>query len=209
MEFVLNESDTNSKNYYPKTSCFYETKSAKITSNMSKSQVLPQTFNSPTYGPLTWQEAILKMVSFISTDPKASFEIIIGTDSEAVNGTADFVSALIVHKKGRGGVYFWGRQKIINLYSMRQRIWQEAFISLALAEKLVVEFGQMGLLEKNPRLAFNESEGINLEIHVDIGPNGETRTMISEIVGMIRANGFKVATKPASWGASTVADRHV
>lgn len=194
-------------------------------------KTVPQTFNSPTYGPLIWQETISKMVSFIGTDPKAFFEIIIGTDSEArlasdndseskraslanesrraQNGTADFVSAIIVHKKGRGGVYFWGRQKIANLYSMRQRIWQEAFISLALAEKLVQEFGLMGLLEKSPRLALGEPEGINLEIHVDIGPNGETRAMISEIVGMIRANGFKVATKPASWGASTVADRHV
>ena len=92
---------------------------------------------------------------------------------------------------------------------MRQRIWQEAFISLALAEKLVVEFGQMGLLEKNPRLVFNASEAINLEIHVDIGPNGETRELIADIVGMIRANGFRVATKPSSWGASHVADRHV
>jgi len=55
----------------------------------------------------------------------------------------------------------------------------------------------------------DDSGRINLEIHVDIGPNGETRSMINEIVGMIRANGFKVATKPSSWGASHVADRHV
>ena len=148
------------------------------------------------------------MVSFIGADTKASYEVIIGTDSEAQNGQADFVSALIVHKKGRGGVYFWGRQKLINLYSMRQRIWQEAIISLALAEKLVAEFASIGLLDKDP-ITSSDFREINLEIHVDIGPNGETRAMISEIVGMIRANGFKVATKPASWGASTVADRHV
>ena len=83
---------------------------------------------------------------------------------------------------------------------MRQRIWQEAIISLSVAEKVVSEFSEIGLLDR---------DNLNLEIHVDVGPNGETRAMIAEIVGMIRANGFKVATKPASWGASTVADRHV
>ena len=83
------------------------------------------------------------------------------------------------------------------IFSMRQRIWQEALISLQLAEKLVEDFAQMGLVD------------LNLEIHVDIGPNGPTRQMINEIVGMIRANGFKVAVKPASWGASHVADRHI
>ena len=80
---------------------------------------------------------------------------------------------------------------------MKQRIWQEALISLALAEKIIVDFSSLGLTE------------LNLEIHVDVGPNGPTREMIAEIVGMIRANGFKVATKPAAWGASHVADRHV
>lgn len=160
-------------------------------------KIIPQIFTSPTYGRLDWEQALAKMVWFMGTDTNASYEVIIGTDSEAVNGSADYVSALIVHKKGRGGIYFWSRQKIDNIYSMKQRIWQEALMSLALAEKMVGEFAQMGLRD------------LNLEIHVDIGPNGETRQMISEIVGMIRANGFRVATKPASWGASSVADRHV
>ena len=164
---------------------------------MAKEELLPSSFNSPTYGQIEWDEALPKMITFRGRDREAQYEVIVGTDSEAVNTTADFVSAIIVHKKGRGGVYFWGRQKISNLHSLKQRIVQEALISLMMAEKLVKDFASLGLLD------------LNLEIHVDIGPNGETRTMIAEIVGMIRANGFKVSTKPSSWGASTVADRHV
>jgi len=177
--------------------------------SMSKAgQILPESYNSPTYGQLDWQDALAKMIWFMSRDTKGHYEIIIGTDSEAQNGNADFVSAVIVHKKGKGGVYFWGRQRILNLHSMKQRIWQEALISLALAEKLVYDFAQMGLFNQ-PRPSLGAPDNLNLEIHVDIGPNGETRDMIAEIVGMIRANGFKVATKPSSWGASHVADRHV
>ena len=196
---------------------------------MVQQGITPEVFNSPTYGQMEWEGALFKMVWFMGQDSKASYEVIIGTDSEAQNGVADFVSALIVHKKGRGGIYFWGRQKIEKLYSMRQRIWQEAIISLALAQKLVEDFALMGLFDTSTSLSVNSDPhrkfdtstslsinpvsdrrfDLNLEIHVDIGPNGETRQMISEIVGMIRASGFKVATKPASWGASHVADRHV
>lgn len=169
-----------------------------------KGNLLPEVFNSPTFGQLDWQETIGRMVKFMASDTSASYEVIVGTDSEATDGDVDFVSALVVHRKGRGGVYFWGRQKMEKLHSLRQRIWQEALISLAVAEKLVSEFVDIGLMESGQPV-----KDFNLEIHVDIGPNGPTREMIADIVGMIRANGFAVATKPASWGASHVADRHV
>ncbi len=158
---------------------------------------MPCEFTSPTFGRLDWDETLGKMIKFMADDPMASYEVIIGTDSQAQNGSADYVSALIVHKRGNGGVYFWSRQKLNNIHSLKQRIWQEALISLQLAEKLVGDFKTFGLTE------------LDMEIHVDVGPNGPTRDMIAEIVGMIRANGFKVATKPSSWGASHVADRHV
>ncbi len=159
--------------------------------------IVPDRFNSPSYGELDWPGVVRKIVWFLGLDTEASYDVIIGTDSEAQNGEADFVTAVIVHKKGRGGIYFWTRQKKDKIFSLRQRIWQEALISLQIAEKLVRDFASMGMVD------------LNLEIHVDIGPNGPTRELISEIVGMIRANGFKVAIKPSSWGASHVADRHV
>ncbi len=49
----------------------------------------------------------------------------------------------------------------------------------------------------------------DFEIHVDVGSSGETRTMMQELVGMIRANNFKARTKPESCAASSVADRYI
>ena len=167
--------------------------------------IVPDRFNSPSYGQMGWEEVLTKVVWFLNLDKSASYDVIIGTDSEAQNGEADFVTAVIVHKKGRGGVYFWGRQKVKNLYSLKQRIWHEATISLFMAQMVVDDFAKLGLFGNMSA----SSQALNLEIHVDIGPNGKTRELISDIVGMIRANGFKVATKPSSWGASHVADRHV
>ena len=48
----------------------------------------------------------------------------------------------------------------------------------------------------------------DLEIHIDVGALGPTRDMIKEVVGMVSGNGFTAKTKPDSWGASSVADKH-
>jgi len=48
----------------------------------------------------------------------------------------------------------------------------------------------------------------DLEIHIDVGALGPTRDMIREVVGMVNGNGFTAKTKPESWGASSVADKH-
>ena len=54
-----------------------------------------------------------------------------------------------------------------------------------------------------------ESLKYDIEIHVDIGNNGKTKNLISEIVGMVRSSGYTVKIKPDAFGASNVADRHV
>jgi len=48
----------------------------------------------------------------------------------------------------------------------------------------------------------------DLEIHIDVGSLGPTREMIREVVGLVTGNGFTAKTKPDSWGASSVADKH-
>ena len=47
-----------------------------------------------------------------------------------------------------------------------------------------------------------------LEIHIDVGRVGETREMIKEVVGIVTGNGYMAVTKPDSYGASKVADKH-
>jgi len=37
---------------------------------------------------------------------------------------------------------------------------------------------------------------------------GPTREMIKEVVGMVNGNGFTAKTKPESYGAFVVADKH-
>jgi uncharacterized protein len=154
-------------------------------------------FNSETYGQLTFDQVGQKLLDYVAIAPGMEYELIIGTDSLLYsNNKAEFVSAIVVHRKRSGGIYFWSKKHEEHMHSLRQRIFQEAIYSLRLAEQLIERLKKMNIMD------------FNLSIHVDVGPNGETKKMLNEIVGMIKGSGFEVKTKPDSYGASSVADRH-
>jgi len=153
-------------------------------------------FNSPTYGQLEFKEMVKKVAGYMKELPDRKYRVVIGSDSQVHNhDDVDFVSAVIVHRIGSGGIYFWQRERISKPYALRERIYEEATRSMALAEEFLQGF-------KDDVLEYD------LEIHVDVGRLGETRAMINEVVGMIRGSGFEVKIKPEAYGAQSVADRY-
>ena len=68
-------------------------------------------FKSPTFGNLDYSQVIAKIAAYIKEDTDSVYKIIVGSDSEAKTGDVDFVTAIIVHRLGKGGVYFWRKRK--------------------------------------------------------------------------------------------------
>ena len=125
------------------------------------------------------------------------FKVIIGTDSQMKNGgSTDFVTAIIIHRVGHGGIYFWTSIEDTKKRVLKQRMFEEAGMSLTTAYQLV------GMFQNNGISAYD------FVIHVDMGKTGPTREWINQVVSMIRESGFSVKIKPDSFGASKVADRH-
>ena len=158
-------------------------------------------FISPTQGPLTMAEVIEQVSKFVHAEPGSFYRLVIGTDSQAhtVDGKPeiDFVTAVIVHREGKGARYFWRRVKQFRKPVLRDKIYTETTISLEIAELMVPDL----------RRAVSPAK-YDLEIHIDVGSLGPTRDMIKEVVGMVNGNGYTAKTKPESWGASSVADKH-
>ena len=155
-------------------------------------------FISPTKGNLKFSDLSTEVASFVNEDRQKKYSVIVGTDSEQRNGSAEFVSVVVVHRIGSFGRYFWHKRNGIKTHSLRDRIYKEAEFSLDLAQNLI---GELKEKIEHPHYGF--------EIHVDIGENGPTKEMIKEVVGMIKGNGFEAKIKPESWGATKVADKHV
>ena len=106
------------------------------------------------------------------------------------------MTAVIVHRVGHGGRYFYRKMLNRKMESLRQRILFETSLSLETAGLLSAE------------LARNGHSELPVEIHLDVGPNGDTKRIIREVVGMVTGSGYLAVTKPDAYGASKVADKH-
>ena len=160
--------------------------------------------NSLTHGEIKVLESIQLIKSFLEEKPADKYSLVIGTDSHEKTTNGDFktinlVTAVLVHRKGYGGKYFWRRRNISNIHNLREKIYAETLESLNFALFFVP------LLRKELN---GNSPFYNLEIHIDVGEHGDTRDMIKEVVGMVTGNGFVAKTKPHAYGASYVADKH-
>lgn len=158
-------------------------------------------FFSPSKGQMDTMGVIGDISGFIDEEPSSFYSLVIGTDSQArsVNGTSeiDYVTAIIVYRRGKGARYFWKKIKKPLTPSLRDKIYTETLMSLEVAQTVVPEIRKQITPSK-----------YDLEIHIDVGPLGPTREMIREVVGMVSGNGFVAKTKPDAWGASSVADKH-
>jgi len=168
---------------------------------------MPEFLNSSFGLRLTIEQTVAEIIRFMRDDPRRRYKVTVGTDSERLaNGSADFVTAVVVHRVGNGGRYFWRRFQLGKFHTLRDRIIKEVLISLELGKQILSalkELSESATIEGSPLPQWD------FEIHVDIGENGPTKPMIQEVVGMIRASNFEAITKPGSYAASNVADRHV
>ncbi|MCR4328062.1 MAG: ribonuclease H-like YkuK family protein [Patescibacteria group bacterium] len=155
-------------------------------------------FNSSLGMNLSVPQVVREVIRFMKEDETRAYKVIIGTDSERLpENKADFVTAIVVHRIGNGGRYFWKRVEHASIHTLRNRIIKEALMSLDIAKEVLMELKAASA----PEFGF--------EIHVDVGEHGPTKVMIQEVVGMVRAHNFEAKTKPESYAASNVADRHV
>lgn len=151
-------------------------------------------FISPTKGRLSFEEVFADIMAYAAESPDDSYRLIVGTDSQIRDGTC-FVTALIVHRLGKGGRFFYTRSYEDHVRALRQRIFFEASLSLSVASRLAEKLAESG-------------HEFDMEIHLDVGSNGATKSLVKEVVCMVNGSGFLCKIKPDSYGASSVADRY-
>ena len=160
-----------------------------------------QKFTSPTYGQLTYDEVVSKIIEIVSKNPHDEFNITIGTDSQNFDQTK-IVLVIVLHKVHKGGVFFYHISKINRIDNIRQKLFTETQMSLDCAEKL------LGIFEKRFEETGFDYTNMQFTIHVDAGQNGKTKSVIPEIVAWVKSCGYDCITKPDSYAASSIADKY-
>ena len=125
---------------------------------------------------------------YIMSDMDDSYEITVGTDSQNFDRTK-MVEVIAIHKKGKGGIYFYNIEFIRSLY-----------VANDLLDSLVEIFLENDMLLDDLDVSF--------QIHCDIGRAGKTSVLIKEIVSWVTSQGYVCLIKPDSYAASEIADRY-
>ena len=155
---------------------------------------------------LTFSEMFSRILRFIKEDPKSSYRIAIGTDS-MVKTSSCFITAVLVHRVGKGAIGFL--KKVIiprQIHSLREKISTEITFTQEIAYMFTPE-----RIDQIYEAVFTDDDDknhLNLEIHLDIGPQGPTKELIKEMVNRVSGMGFDIKIKPFATAASSLADRY-
>lgn len=152
-------------------------------------------FIHPRQGRLSLDEMVMDIQSFMAEDTDAHYKVVIGTDSQTTEKETVFVTAVIIHRVGKGARFYTRKRRSRPVQQLRRRIYKETEYSLELMQVLK-EQGFLSAVVDWP-----------VEIHLDVGKKGESRKVIQEVVGWVTAVGYTVKIKPEAFGASAVADR--
>src|ERR1700682_3815414 len=102
------------------------------------SDLSDEIFQSHTHGELKIAEIIGKIKEFLEEVPDDQYSLVIGTDSHEKTDSAkansntkeiNLVTAILIHRKGFGGKYFWRRETVKNIHSLREKIYAETMTS--------------------------------------------------------------------------------
>ncbi len=151
---------------------------------------------SPTKGPMSMEQVAEDICRFREEMPDAAYKLIVGADSQPQSAryATLFVTAIIVHRVGKGARFYFLKRPYRKPLAFRQRIFSEAAMALEVVQAL--------------EEALRDAElKVPIEIHLDIGEGGETKALIKDIVGWMMQSGYETKIKPDSFGASKVADR--
>ena len=143
-------------------------------------------FISPSKGRLSFNQMFRDILAYINEHPDDTYKMIVGTDSQERRDVY-YVTAVVILREGKGGRFYYTKERQKGKISMKQRIFLETARSLEVASRLAGKFMAVGKTD------------FNIEIHLDVGQQGKTKEIIREVVGMVTGSGFDARIKPDSY----------
>ena len=151
---------------------------------------------------VSYKEMVQHIADYILVDTKAEYEITVGTDSQNHSQTK-MVEVIAVRRIGKGGIFFYHIETVKIIKALRDKIVDETNRSLENAKGLLDEV-QLLLIDKDVDI---DKLNINFVIHCDIGYQGRTQELITEIVSWVHSMGYECQIKPDSYTASGIANK--
>lgn len=165
-----------------------------------------RTFYNLSNEKMDFNDVYKKMIHFIKQDPSSNYRIAIGTDSHVHAEGTRFISAIHLHRVGKGA---WGclQKRIVKqqITSVHKKILLETKFSQEIAKMFTAK--HLAKLAEIVSSNNHNSSELIFEIHLDIGKNGLTKEYIKEMTDRISASGLNARIKPDSYAATSYANK--
>lgn len=146
---------------------------------------------------------------FMENDPRAAYQLVIGTDAQVHAGHTKFITSIVIVRPGRGA-WFCYRQVIIprEIESLQEKLSLETTFSQEIA--MYFDAAKRALLEDIILPHVYQGAELQLFIDIDAGTDAKrnrTSAFVADMVGRIEAMGLLARVKPDAIVASSVSNR--
>jgi predicted RNase H-related nuclease YkuK (DUF458 family) len=173
----------------------------------NRKRVNDSTFFNLSESDMSFDSVFQHLLNFIKKDPRSSYILAIGTDSQVHQNFTRFTTAIHLYRVGNGA---WGCLRNFHvereIKSLREKVSTETTLSQEVAYMFTPEHLNQLLELLLPYT--NEGADLQYQIHLDIGQKGPTREFIQEMVSRVKAMGITPKIKPDSYAASAYADKY-
>lgn len=158
---------------------------------------------------LTLDEVFGRIASFMGSDPRAAYQLVIGTDAQVHAGHTKFITSIVIFRPGRGA-WFCYRQVVIprEIESLQEKLGLETTFSQEIA--LYFDHDKRALLEDIVMPHVYQGAELQMYVDIDAGTDAKrnrTSALAADMVGRIEAMGLSARVKPEAIAASSVSNR--
>lgn len=158
---------------------------------------------------MTLDEVFSRIQCFMESDPRAAYQLVIGTDAQVHAGHTKFITSVVIMRTGRGA-WFCYRQVIVprEIESLQEKLSLETTFSQEIA--MYFDGAKRALLEDIILPHVYHGAELQLFIDIDAGTDAKrnrTSAFVADMVGRIEAMGLSARVKPEAIVASSVSNR--
>lgn len=159
---------------------------------------------------MTLDEVFDRVHCFIESDPRAAYQLVIGTDAQVHAGHTKFITSIVIFRPGRGA-WFCYRQVVIprEIESLQEKLSLETTFSQEIAA--FFDHAKRARLEDIVMPYVYLGAALQLFIDIDAGTDAKrnrTSAFVADLVGRIEAMGLSARVKPEAIVASSVSNRY-
>lgn len=158
---------------------------------------------------LTLDVVFDRIQRFMESDPRAAYQLVVGTDAQVHAGHTKFITSIVILRPGRGA-WFCYRQVIVprEIESLQEKLSLETTFSQEIA--MYFDHVKRAKLEDIVMPFVYQGAELQLFIDIDAGTDAkrnQTSAFVADMVGRVEAMGLSARVKPEAIVASSVSNR--